>query len=289
MEKRELALFLLPLSSVILAFVLLPVLGTFRDSLYLDVTFLTRSFAGLDNYRSLFADPVFRQSLFFTLLFVIVSAPLELLFGMIVALVINESFPGRGLLRAIILIPWAIPATVSGKLFRLIYDYNYGVANFVYGMIHSMIAPAAPINWTGTPVGAFISLILADAWKTTPFVAIILLAGLSAIPDQLYDQAKIDRAGIFRRFVHITLPLLKPVIVVAILFRSIEALRVFDVIFVLTGGGPGGSTLSLSMLGYKYFSGGDFGYGSAISVVLFALALGLSLFYVKVSGYGGRR
>ncbi len=285
-KRREVLLFLLPLSVVILVFILIPVIGTFRDSLYLDVTFLGESFVGFENYRTLIADPAFHQSILFTLMFVFVSAPLELLLGLIVALFVNESIPGRGMMRAAILVPWAIPATVSGKIFQLIYDYNYGAARY---LIEKAGYSGAPINWLGTPVSAFISLIAADAWKTTPFIAIIILAGLSAIPLTLYDQAKIDRAGSVRRFYSVTLPLIGPVLVVAILFRSIEALRVFDVIFVLTGGGPGGSTTSLSMLGFNYFSGGDFGYGSTISVILFVLALGLSLAYVKLSTYGGSR
>jgi multiple sugar transport system permease protein len=129
-------------------------------------------------------------------------------------------------------------------------------------------------------------VVLADAWKTTPFAALLLLAGLSAIPEDLYRQAMVDRATPWQRFARITLPLLRPVLVVTVLFRSVEAVRIFDILFVLTGGGPGGSTLALSLLGYGYFASGDFGYGSAVSVVLFLLALGFSLAYVRLGGFG---
>jgi multiple sugar transport system permease protein len=124
--------------------------------------------------------------------------------------------------------------------------------------------------------------VVSDVWKTTPFVAIILLAGLQAIPDELYSQARVDRANFLQRFFKITLPLLKPVLIVALLFRTIDALRIFDLIYVLTGGGPGGATTSFSLYGYKYFLAGDFGYGSSVSVILFIIALGLSVFYVRL-------
>jgi multiple sugar transport system permease protein len=140
-----------------------------------------------------------------------------------------------------------------------------------------------PLNWLGTGIGAFFSIVIADVWKTTAFVAIILLAGLQAIPNELYSQAQIDGASFSQRFFLISLPLLKPILIVALLFRTIDALRVFDIIYVLTNGGPGGATTSLSIYGYKYFLMGDWGYGSAVSVVLFAIAFGLSIVYVQLS------
>ncbi len=281
-QHRELLYFLSPLTLVVFLLILLPVAGTFRDSLYLDVTFLPRRFLGLENYAALLRDPAFLSSLRFTLLFVFFSVPLEVALGFGVALVMNESFPGRGVVRSLLLLPWAIPATVSARTFQLVYNYGYGAANELL-----VLVGANPVHWTGTETGALLALLLADSWKTTPFVAILLLAGLASIPEQLYQQAKIDRAGPFRRFFFLTLPLLRPVLTVTVLFRSIEALRVFDVIYVLTGGGPGGSTTSLSMLGYDFFSGGDFGYGSTVSVVLFLAALALSLLYVRPGAAGG--
>jgi multiple sugar transport system permease protein len=270
--------FLVPLVLFLAAFVLAPIAGTFGGSLMQDVTFLPGRFVGAENYRALLSDPGFAQALRFTVLFTAASVPLELVLGLAVALLLAHPSRARGALRACVLIPWAIPAAVSGKVFQLIYNYNYGLANY---LMKALGVVDRPVNWLGTSAGAFLSLVMADAWKTTPFVAIILLAGLSGIPGHLYLQAQIDRAGFLRRFTRITLPLLSTVLLIALLFRTIDALRVFDLMFVLTGGGPGGSTTSLSLYGYNYFLGGDFGYGSAISVVLFLIALGLSLLYIR--------
>jgi multiple sugar transport system permease protein len=274
--------FLAPLSAFVAVFVIVPVIGTFAGSLMQDVTFLPKRFVGIANYRALLSDPGFWQALRFTCLFTLVSVPLELFLGLVFALLLARPSPARGILRACVLVPWAIPAAVSGRVFQLIYNYQYGLANYLVGLFG---LADRPLSWLGTPAGAFAALVTADAWKTTPFVAIILLAGLSGIPEDLYLQAAIDRAGFFRRFTRVTLPLLSPVLVVALLFRTIDALRVFDLVFVLTGGGPGGSTTSLSLYGYNYYLGGDFGYGSAVSVVLFLIALGLSVLYVQIGRF----
>jgi multiple sugar transport system permease protein len=274
--------FLIPLMVLVFFFILIPVLGTLADSFFRDVPYLSKAFVGFENYLWLFEDPAFRQALRFTCLFALVSVPLELALGLMIALVLNERLPLRGMLRAVVLIPWAIPAAVSGRIFELIYNYSFGAANFILKTIH----PAgAPVNWLGTEMGAFFALVVADSWKTTPFIAIILLAGLASIPEDLYNQAKVDRATFVQRFVRITLPLLKPVLTVALLFRTIEALRIFDLIFVLTGGGPGGATTSLSLFAYNYFTAGDFGYGSAAGMILFILAFGLSMSYLKLSRF----
>ncbi len=271
--------FLLPLVGFVVIFILLPVLGTLTDSFFLDVTYRPKRFLGADNFIWLFNDPGFGRALRFTALFVLVSVPLEVILGLIMALVLNERLPLRGLMRAAVLVPWAIPAVVSGRIFELIYNYSYGAANYVLRTLH---LTQGPVNWLGSEIGAFLALVAADSWKTTPFAAIILLAGLSAIPADLYRQAQVDRATFIQRFFKITLPLLKAVLIVVLLFRTIEALRVFDLIFVLTGGGPGGATTSVSLFGYNYFSAGDFGYGSTASVILFIMAFGLSLGLVKL-------
>jgi multiple sugar transport system permease protein len=194
----------------------------------------------------------------------------------------NADVPFRGILRACVLIPWAIPAAVSARTWELIYNYSYGLANFIFAK--SGIT-TEPINWLGSSFGAFSAVVVADVWKTTPFVTIIMLAGLQSIPQELISQAKVDRANFLQIFYKITIPLMKPVIIVALLFRTIDGLRVFDLIYVLTGGGPGGATTSVSHYAYKYFLSGDFGYGSAISVVLFVMAFLLSLIYVKIGQF----
>lgn len=283
-ELRESYTLILPLVLFLLAFTLLPVLGTILDSSFRDVAFLEKKFILLDNYRNLLSDPGFWQSVRFTLLFIVVSVPLELLLGLCFALLLNQAIPLRGLLRASVLIPWVIPAAISARIWELIYNYNYGLANFLFTRLG---LSAEPTNWLGTELGAFVALVVSDMWKTTPFVTVILLAGLQTIPEELRRQSQVDGAGLLQRFWRITLPLLRPVLVVALLFRTIDALRIFDLIYVLTGGGPGGSTTSLSLYGYKYFLVGDFGYGSAVSVMLFLIALGLAVIYVRLGRWSG--
>jgi len=274
---KEPVFFILPLIFFIVLFLLFPTLGTFWNSLWQDVPFIARRFVSFSNYLHLMTDQQFWQATLFTIMFALVSVCLEMIFGMITALVLNEKSRLRGALRGIALIPWAIPSVIGARIWQLIYRYDYGIANILLERIG-----IGPVNWLGTPIGAFIALVLADVWRTTPFVAIILLAGLQTVPDDILKQAQIDGANIFQRFFKITVPLIRPILIVAILFRTIDAIRVFDLIYVITGGGPGGTTTSLSIYGYKFFLTGDFGYGSAVSVVLFVIALVLSLFYIKI-------
>ncbi len=281
-EIKSACTFILPLITLIFLFILVPVLGTLVNSLFQDVSFLGKRFIFLKNFQQLLSDSGFRQALKFTLLFILVSVPLEIVLGTIFALLMNADVPLRGLLRACVLIPWAIPAAISARTWELIYNYSYGLANFIFTKIGITSQPA---NWLGTSIGAFGAVVAADVWKTTPFVAIIVLAGLQAVPKELISQAKVDRANFLQIFHKVTLPLIKPVIIVALLFRTIDGLRVFDMIYVLTGGGPGGATTSISHYAYKYFLSGDFGYASAVSVVLFIVAFSLSVIYIKAGRF----
>lgn len=281
-EMLEAVAFILPLALFLLFFALYPVAGTMVTGFFRDTTFLKREFILLDNFSRLMRDRGFYQSLAFTISFIGVSVPLELLLGFAFALLVNEKIPFRGFLRVSLLLPWAVPAVVSGRVWELIYNYTYGLGNFILlktGLVQS------PVNWLGSGGGSFLALVLADVWKTAPFVAIILLAGLQTIPDELYRQAEVDGAGCFLRFRRVTLPLIKPVLVVALLFRTIDAIRIFDVVYVITGGGPGGATTSLSLYAYRHFVSGDFGYGSAISILLFLVALVFSLLYLRISRF----
>jgi multiple sugar transport system permease protein len=281
-ETRNAYWFNAPLIVTAIVFVLIPVAGTLIISLSRDVTFLPSKFLGLENYKRMLGDAHFWQSVRFTLLFVLVSVSFELFFGMIFALVLNETLPARGIFRVAILIPWAIPIAVSGRIWQLIYNYEYGLLNYI---VQILGISNGPVSWLGSSFGAFISVVIADVWKTTPFMAIILLAGLSTIPRELYRQAMIDGTNFIQRFLRITLPLLQPVIVVALLFRTIDAIRIFDLVYVLTGGGPGGSTTSLSLYAYNYYVTGDFGYGSAVSVIVFFFAAVLAVVCIKLGRF----
>jgi multiple sugar transport system permease protein len=179
-------------------------------------------------------------------------------------------------------IPWGIPIAISARVWELIYNFDYGLLNF---LAQASGIAAEPINWLGSSLGAFLAIVISDVWKTTPFMTIILLAGLATIPDELHKQAMVDGAGAWRRFLHVTLPLLRPVLVVALLFRTIDAIRIFDLVYVLTGGGPGGSTTSLSLYAYRYYLMGDFGYGSVLSVVVFLIATALAVIYIRAGRF----
>jgi multiple sugar transport system permease protein len=277
---REAIPFILPLILFVSLFMLLPVVGTFWLSLWQDITFLPKRFIGLLNYLRLLGDNQFWQATIFTLFFSFVSVTIELVMGLIIALLINENFRFRSLTRGIVLLPWAIPSIISARAWQLLYHYDYGLFNYILERVFGF-----QINWLGQRFSAFISLVVADTWRTTPFVAIILLAGLQIIPQDIYKQARVDGAGLWARFSKITLPLLKPLIVVALLFRTIDALRVFDIIYVITAGGPAGSTISISLYGYNYFLAGDFGYGTCVSFVLFIFAFCLSLLYIKIGRF----
>jgi multiple sugar transport system permease protein len=274
--------FLLPSFIFVCVFSIYPILESFRLSFYrliLTLPWLGQKMVGWENYADLWTDPVALQSLRTTLIFVGVTIPLELLFGLGIALVMNEAFRGRGLLRAVVLIPWAIPTVVSSQMWRFIFNDRYGLFNFVLfgGDASRYLAPLADSDL------ALIAIIAAEIWKTTPFAALILLAGLQGIPDDLYEAASVDGATAWQKFWHVTLPLLRPALLLALLFRSIDALRVFDLVFVMTQGGPADATNVLQFYGYKKsFAEGMLGYGSAIAVTVFFMSLVLSLAYLRL-------
>jgi multiple sugar transport system permease protein len=226
-------------------------------------------FTGLGNYQRMLGDGRFWQSLGNTAIFTVISVFLELLLGLGVALVLNKSFWGRGVVRTVAIIPWALPTAVMGLAWAWIFNDQYGVVNDLLlrlGLIDT------GINWLGTPTLAMIALIVADVWKTTPFISIILLAGLQSISEDLYEAHRLDGASPWQSFTQITLPLLMPQILIALLFRFAQSFGIFDLIQVMTGGGPAGSTETVSIYIYstvmRYL---DFGYGAALVVVTFLL------------------
>lgn len=265
-------------------FALYPVVDSFWLSLqniFIGIPQLGSQFVGPDNYLTLLRDPVAQQALLVTAGFVLLSTVLELACGLMIALVIHERFRGRGLVRAAILIPWAIPTVVASQLWRYIFNDQYGFANLL--LFGDRVT--AYIPWLAYPSLAFGIVILADVWKTSSFAALLILAGLQLIPDDLYDAARVDGAGAWQRFRHITLPLLKPALLLALLFRTMDAFRVFDLVFVMTQGGPGDATQVLQFYGYQtLFTEGRIGYGSAVSVAVFLMILALSLIYLRAIG-----
>jgi multiple sugar transport system permease protein len=226
-------------------------------------------FSGLTNYMRMVGDGRFWQSLSNTTVFTVASVVLELVLGMAIALVLNQSFRGRGIVRTVAILPWALPTAIMGLAWAWIFNDQYGVVN---DLLMRIGAIDTGINWLGNPSLAMIALIIADVWKTTPFISIILLAGLQSISQDLYEAHAIDGANAWQNFTKITLPLIMPQILIAMLFRFAQAFGIFDLVQVMTGGGPGGATETVSIYIYatimRYL---DFGYGSALVLVTFLL------------------
>ena len=252
---------------------------TFAVASEFDTTIIKSNFVGADNFIKVVKDRRVRSTLTFTLLFTLISVVLELIFGLSLALIMNKPFKGRSLVRTFSLIPWAIPTTVAALVWSYLYNGSSGIVSNIFTQIGFISSPAAMLNSSSNALWA---IIIADVWKTTPYMALLLLGGLQVIPNSLYESSALDGARKWQQFRYITLPLLKPSIFVALLFRTLDAFRVFDLIYVLTGGGPGGSTESLSVYAYKVmFSQTRFGYGSAM-VLIMALVVGLIAFvYIK--------
>lgn len=282
--KDPVLVFVLPSLVLVSVFAIYPIFESFRLSLYrmiLTLPWLGQKFVGWENYQDLVTDPVALRSLATSLIFVAVTTPLEVLTGLAMALVLNQSFRGRGWLRAIVLVPWAIPTVVSSQMWRFIFNDRYGLFNFI------LFGDAAERYWAplAEPDLALMSIMVADIWKTTAFAALLILAGLQVIPGELYEAASVDGATPWQQFRHITVPLIKPALLLALLFRTIDALKVFDLVFVMTQGGPADSTNVLQFYGYKKsFAEGMIGYGSAIAVAVFSLSLLLSLLYIRLLG-----
>ena len=274
LDKRERLtgwLILFPALIILGLVFIYPILRAFWLSWFTEnlATQLQPVFTGFGNYQRMIGDGRFWQSLWNTSVFTAISVTLELIFGLGVALVLNKSFFGRGVVRTIAIIPWALPTAVMGLAWAWIFNDQYGVVNDILrrlGLIDT------GINWLGTPALAMTALIVADVWKTTPFISIILLAGLQSIPEDLYEAHKMDGASPWQSFYLITLPLLMPQILIALLFRFAQSFGVFDLVQVMTGGGPAGSTETVSIYIYstvmRYL---DFGYGAALVVVTFLL------------------
>lgn len=240
------------------------------------------NFIGLDGYKKALTDERIGIAFWNTLLFTLVSVFLEFVLGLGLALILNKAMFGRGIIRTTSLIPWAIPTAVAALMWSYLYDGNSGIIAMFFENL-GLVEDSRNLLLSGA--GAMTSTILADVWKTTPYMALLLLAGLQNISPALYEAASIDGAGKIQSFFRVTLPLLKPSILVALLFRTLDAFRVFDLIYVLTGGGPGGATETLSIYTYKVmFAQTNFGYGSVVVMLMFLCVAIIAVIFVKVLG-----
>jgi trehalose/maltose transport system permease protein len=255
----------------VVAFVAIYPLGrtiyqSFTDQQFLAGIEPTR-FVGLDNYRDLVRDSVFRDAVVVTVKFTVVTVLFEFVLGMIIALVVNSGFRGRGVMRAVMLVPWAIPTVISAQMWKWMYDDVFGVLNDGLTRLHIIDEPVA---WISQPSTALWAVAAVDIWKTTPFVALLLLAGLQVIPGELYEAADVDGVSKWHQFWRITLPLLKPAILVTLIFRTLDALRVFDIFYVFFGSRVDTQTMAIYDQN-TIVSIGDVGYGAAISVAIFLI------------------
>ncbi len=244
--------------------------------------FVQSNFIGLAGYSNALKDERMHDALWHTVVFTIISVALELVLGLGLAIIMNKAMKGQGIVRAVSLIPWAIPTTVAALMWSYLYDGSNGIVANILQNLH-IISDSRNLLLSGG--GAMASAILADVWKTTPYMALLILAGFQTIPGTVYESAKVDGSGVFNTFFKITLPLLKPSILVALLMRTLDAFRVFDLIYVLTGGGPGGSTETMSIYAYKtMFQQTNFGYGSVIVLLMVVCVAIIATFYIKILG-----
>jgi ABC-type sugar transport system permease subunit len=258
-----------PALAVIGLVAIIPMAWTIWESVHLHdlrMPWLGRPFIGLRNYVEAVSDPRLRDAVVHTGAFVIVSVTVELALGLLFAIAMSRLLHGRAVIRVIVLLSWAVPTVVAAMIWRFLFE-------------------GTTFNWFADPLGAWVPIVLADVWKMTPFVALLLLAGIESIDAALYDAAQMDGASDWMQFREITLPLLRPAILVAVLFRTLDAFRVFDVVYVLTGGGPGTSTEPISLYTFNsLLQHLRFGYGAALSVIVFAGTFVLALLYIRATG-----
>ena len=284
-EWQTAGILVAPAIAILLLVYAYPIGRSFILSLFAENlgTQLQPVFNGLGNYGRLLGDGRFWQSLGNTTVFTIASVTIELLLGLAIALTLNRSFRGRGIVRTIAILPWALPTAVMAVGWAWIFKDQFGVVN---DLLERLGLISDGINWLGNPTLAMVSLIVADVWKTTPFVSVILLAGLQSISKDLYEAHAMDGATPWQSFLGITVPLLMPQMLIAVLFRFAQSFGIFDLVQVMTSGGPAGSTEMVSIYIYstvmRYL---DFGYGAALVIVTFAVLVSI----VLLTAYALRR
>ena len=276
-ERRSAYYMILPALLIVFVVAFYPVLYGIVLS-FTDSTIIAfGSFIGLENYVEMFQNPDFLEGLSNTLIYTVVSVALEFVIGLAIALAINQAFRGRGLVRAAVLVPWAFPTVISAAMWRLMFQNQVGIIQYVANALGLI---SEPILSDRTLL--LIAAIVVDTWKTTPFMALLLLAGLQVIPGDVYEAARVDGANVMQRFFRITLPLLKGAILVALLFRTLDAYRVYDLFWVLSNR----ELKSLSTFVYEgvRISQLQFGQGNAAAVFIFVTSFLIALFFIKVLG-----
>jgi ABC-type sugar transport system permease subunit len=276
-ERRTAYYMVLPSLLIIVLIAFFPILYGIALSLTDSTISGFGSFIGLENYTEMFQNPDFLEGFYNTVIFTVVSVTMEFLIGLGIALAINRAFRGRGLVRAAVLVPWAFPTVISAVMWRLMFQSQVGIIQYVADALSIF---SDPILSSRTLL--LVASILVDVWKTTPFVALLLLAGLQVIPGEVYEAARVDGANVIQRFFQITLPLLKGAILVAVLFRTLDSYRVYDLFWVMSNQ----ELESLSTFVYEgvRISQLQFGQGNAASVFIFVTAFLIALFFIRVLG-----
>jgi multiple sugar transport system permease protein len=277
-ERALGTLLLLPAALLLLVIVVYPIATLFWNSLHgVDNAnpAAGEQWVGLKNYLTAFEDDRFWASTLHTVLYIVVTVPGALVVGLGLAMLANQPFRIKWPVRLGLLLPWALPLVFAGLIFRWFFEYKTGVVNDLLAK-----AGVEPLQWLSDPTLAFVAICIAIVWKSSSFMALMLLAGLQTIPKSLYEAAEVDGATKWQQFVEITLPMLRPAIFVALIFRTITAIQTFDIPYAMTGGGPGDSTETLAMYIHKTtLDFLDFGYGSALAALMFVLSM------VATSGY----
>jgi ABC-type sugar transport system permease subunit len=280
-EARFALVLLVPSVIVVFGIVIYPIIKTLITSFYAVDSPFPKAWpgVGLDNYSKALSSPQFWSSVERTAYFTFVSTALELAFGIAIAVLLYAPLRMRWLFRTIVVLPWALPTIVNGAMWRYMFNANYGVVNAALTQLHLIGSYKA---WLSSPFQALNIVILADVWKNTSLVAFFLLAGLTTIPRDLYEAARVDGVSAWQAFLRITLPLLRPAIVVVLVLRTIEAFKVFDIIYVMTDGGPANGTQSVAFYTYqRAFSDELFGYGSALAYLIVVFILVLAALYIR--------
>ena len=282
-RSRAAWLLVLPAVSVLALVAVTPILWTAWESLHLHdlrMPWLGRPFIGIGNYVEAVHDARFREAVMHTALFSAVAVTLEMCAGLALALILDRVVRGARIVRTAVLLPWAVPTVVAALVWRFMFESPGGIVSRTVGAA-GLTAP----TWLSDPVAAWLPIVLADVWKTTPFVALLILAALQNIDRALYEAASIDGATPWQQFRRVTLPLLRPALAVACLFRLLDAFRVFDIIYVLTAGGPGTATEPVALYTFTTLMRTlRFGYGAALSLVVFAVSFVIALASVRLLG-----